>query len=140
MRFPRRSAAMVVLVTGLLSVGAATANAEPVVTTVAERPTPEGATPFTDNPSIVDGRVHAIDSWTRLPDDRAIAVHFTSGPPACYGVHAEVQETEDIVAVKLLSGVPPEAVGRVCTMIAVTGTLTVNIETPVGNRAVVSIT
>jgi hypothetical protein len=133
-------------VAGLLTVGGATAAAEPtdvptapVVTQLTERPEAGGATPFTDNPAIVDSRLQAMDSWSRLPDDRAMAVHFTSGTPACYGVHAEVQETPDIVAVKLHAGTLPGG-QRVCTMIAVPGTLAVGLQAPVGNRAVVSIT
>jgi hypothetical protein len=67
-------------------------------------------------------------------------VQFTTGTPECFGVHVEVQETEDIVAVKLLSGTLPEAVGRACIMIGVFGTVTAALQAPVGNRAVVSIT
>jgi hypothetical protein len=137
----------VIVVMGLLGVGGATSMAEPgdststpVITTLPERPESQTATPFTDDPSIVDSHAQAIESWSRLDDDRAIAVHFTTGTPECYGVQAEVQETADIVAVKLRSGVLPAAVGRACTMIAVFGTLTVNLDAPVGNRAVVSIT
>lgn len=143
----RSTATIAVVVAGLLTLGGATAAAEPadvptapVVTQVTERPESNGATPFTDNPSIVDSRLQAMDSWGRPPADRAIAVHFTSGTPECYGVHAEVQETADIVAVKLRAGVLPGAGQRVCTMIAVPGTLTVGLQTPLANRAVVSIT
>jgi hypothetical protein len=46
----------------------------------------------------------------------------------------------DIVGVKLRSGTLPEAVGRACTMIAVSGTVTAVLQSPVGNRAVLSIT
>lgn len=135
------------LVLGLLAAGSATSVAQPgdssstpVITTLAERPVSEATTPFVDDPLIVDSRAQSIESWSRLPDDRTLAVHFTSGSPECYGVHADVQETADIVAVKLRSGVLPAAVGRACTLIAVYGTLTINLDAPVGNRAVVSIT
>ncbi|MGH3638912.1 MAG: hypothetical protein ACRDUX_07765 [Mycobacterium sp.] len=141
-----RSTATIAVVAGLLTVGDAAAAAEPadvptapVVTQLTERPEVGGATPFTDNPAIVDSRLQAMDSWSRLPDESAIAVHFTSGTPACYGVHTEVQETADIVAVKLRAGTLPGG-QRVCTMIAVPGTLAVGLQAPVGNRAVVSIT
>jgi hypothetical protein len=143
LRGPVATTALVLLTVGPLGAGAPIATAEPatpVVTQVSEVPQPPGNTMFDDNPSIVDTRLQAIDSWTRLPDGHALAVHFTSGSPECYGVHAEVQETADIVAVKLRSGVLPGATQRICTMIAVPGTVTVGIPSPVGNRAVVSIT
>jgi hypothetical protein len=112
----------------------------PIITTVPEQPLPAGNTAFSDNPAIVDGRLQSIESWSRVPEPDALAVQFTTGTPECFGVHAEVQETADIVAVKLQSGTVPEAVDRACIAIAVLGTLTVQLDAPVGDRAVVSIT
>ena len=112
----------------------------PIITTVPEMPLPEGLTQFADNPAIVDSHPQNIESWSRLPDDRTVAVQFTTGTPVCFGVDVEVQETADIVAMKLRSGTLPEAVERACTMIAVLGTVTAVLEAPVGHRAVVSIT
>jgi hypothetical protein len=116
------------------------APATPTITTVPEVAAPAGVTPFVDNPAIADSHPQHIDSWSRLPDSDALAVQFTSGSPECYGVHAEVQETADIVAVKLRSGTVPDATGRACTMIALFATLPVALQAPLGNRAVVSIT
>lgn len=127
----------------LLTVGSPIAVAEPttpVITTIAEVPTPPGQTIFTDNPAIIESHPQSIDSWSRVPDADAVVVHFSTGTPQCYGVSAEVQETADIVAVKLRSGTVPEATDRACIMIAVSGSLTVGLDSPVGNRAVVSIT
>ena len=62
-----------------------------------------------------------VESWSRLPNDDALAVHFTTGSPECYGVHATVRETTETVTVELRSGSLPEAVGRMCIMIAVFG-------------------
>jgi hypothetical protein len=107
---------------------------------VPERPATGGVTPFADNPAIVNAHPQAIESWSRLPEPNVVAVNFTTGTPECYGVHAEVQETADIVAVKLRSGTVPEAVGRACIAIGVLGTLPVRLSAPVGQRAVVSIT
>lgn len=121
-------------------VGMPVAAAEPIITTIPEQPAAPGHTAFVDTPSIVDDQPASIQSWTRLPDPATLAVQFTSGTPECFGVHAEVQETPDIVAVKLRSGSLPEATDRACIAIAVSGTLTVTLEAPVGNRAVVSIT
>ena len=112
----------------------------PIISTVPEVPLPAGLTPFTDNPAIVDSHPQTIESWSRLPDDRTLAVQFTTGTPVCFGVDVEVQETVDIIAVKLRSGTLPESVERACTMIAVFGTITAALEAPVGHRAVVSIT
>jgi hypothetical protein len=94
---------------------------------------------FTDNPSIVDSRPLAFDSWSRVGTHQALAVHFTIGSPECFGVHANVRETPDTVAVELRSGTLPEAAGRVCTMIAVSGTLEVPLQTPLGDRTVLSV-
>ena len=150
MRSIRRAtlAASVIAVVGLLGLSTTAATAEPgsdpsatpTITMVPERPAPEGLTPFSDNAAITDSHLQSIESWSRLPDGDAVAVHFTTGTPECFGVHAEVQETADLIAVKLYSGTLPEAVGRACTMIAVLGTATVLLESPVGSRAVVSIT
>lgn len=133
---------------GLVGLSAAVASAEPgseppatpIITMVPERPSSDGLSPFADNPAVVDTHPLSIDSWSRLPERETLAVHFTTGTPECFGVHAEVQETADIVAVKLRSGTLPEATERACTMIAVFGTLPVALQAPVGDRAVVSIT
>jgi hypothetical protein len=129
-----------VLTAGPLGAGLPVAAAAPVITTVPEVPAPPGLTPFPDTPGIVDAHPQAIDSWSRVPDADVVAVHFTSGTPECFGVTAEVQETPDIVAVKLRGGTRPEAVDRACIMLAVFGTVTVPLSAPVGDRAVVSIT
>jgi hypothetical protein len=130
--------------TGAAVLGTGTAVAEPpappVVTTLQERPAPPGSTPFTNDPSIVDSRPQSIESWSRLPADDAIAVHFTTGTPQCYGASAEVQETTDIVAVKLRTGTRPDAIGRACIAIGLTATLDLPLRAPLGNRAVVGIT
>lgn len=142
MRIVRRSVTALVLTAGSLgaAIPAAAQPATPTITQIPERAQPDGFTSFVDTPGIVDPRPHAIESWGRLPDDRQISVRFTAGTPECYGVHAEVQETADIVAVKLRSGVLPEAVNRACIAIGVFATLPVALQSPVGNRAVVSIT
>lgn len=78
-----------------------------------------------------------MEQASRRPHHRG---PFHQRHPECFGVHAEVQETADIVAVKLRSGTMPKAVGQACTMIALFGTLTAQLQSPVGDRAVVSIT
>jgi hypothetical protein len=91
---------------------------------------------FVDNPAIVDPQPMPAESWSRLEGDHAVAVHFTTGTPECYGVHATVAETPETVTVELRGGTLPEAVGRACIMIAVSGTLEVPLQSPLGNRQV----
>jgi hypothetical protein len=126
----------------LFSAGVAGAEPPPppIVTTLPERPAPTGTTPFANDPSIVDARPQTIESWSRLPAEDAIAVHFATGTPECYGAAADVQETTDIVAVKLRTGTRPDAVGRACIAIGLTGTLELPLRAPLGNRAVLGIT
>ncbi len=88
-----------------------------------ERPGDAGVV-FVDNPAIVDSAADARRIvQPASPIDRAVTVHFTTGTPECYGVHATVAETADRrSAVELHGGTLPEAVGRACIMIAVSGT------------------
>ena len=103
-----------------------------------ERAGPAGVV-FVDNPAIVDAHPMPAESFSRVPGDDAVAVHFTTGTPECYGVHAVVTETAQTVSVELQSGSLPEAVGRACIMIAVSGTLEVPLNRPLGGRQVVSV-
>ena len=129
---------------GYIGLDTAAASAGPTVavpTTAAppERPPDDGRVVFTDDPSIVDARPLPIDSWSRLGNGEALAVHFTVGSPECFGVHASVCETTETVTVELRAGSPPEAVGRMCIMIAVFGTLDVPLQSPLGDREVLSV-
>ena len=93
---------------------------------------------FVDNPAIVDSHPIRPDSWSRVAGDRAVALNFYTGTPECYGVHATVAETADTVTVELRGGALPEASGRACIMIAVSGTLNVPLQAPLGSRQVLS--
>ncbi|MFG3617245.1 hypothetical protein [Nocardia sp. NPDC047654] len=90
---------------------------------------------FTADPAIVGAHPIPFQSWTRLADNK-IAVNFETGSPECYGVDATVTESGSTVTVELRSGSRAEAVGRMCTMIAVFGTLEVPLREPLGNRTV----
>lgn len=79
-----------------------------------------------------------IESWSRVSNDHVVAVHFTSGTPACNGVHATARETADAVAVALSGGSLPSSAGRMCVMLALTGTLEVPLQSPLGDRRVCS--
>jgi hypothetical protein len=72
-----------------------------------------------------------------VADDR-IAVNFQTGSPECYGVDASTTETDSTVTIELRSGTRADATGRMCTMIAVFGTLEVPLKAPLGNRQVLS--
>lgn len=102
-----------------------------------ERPGYPGPT-FTDNPAIVDPHPMRAESFSRVADHRAIAVHFTTGTPQCYGVHATVQESAETVTVELRGGTLPEALGRACIMIAVAGTIDVPLQSPLDARQVLT--
>ncbi|KUH65371.1 hypothetical protein AU184_22220 [Mycolicibacterium novocastrense] len=93
---------------------------------------------FIDNPAIVDPHPMRAESFNRVVGDRAVGVHFTTGTPQCYGVHATVQETPETVTVELLGGTLPEAVDRPCILIAVAGILDVPLQNPLGSRQVLT--
>lgn len=132
---PARILLACVVIAGLAS--AAPASAE----TVAPPELPPGQQPgwaFTDNPAIVDAHPLPVEGWSRHGDD-TLAVHFTTGSPECFGVHATAQETPRAVTVELVGGSLPEPAGRACTMIAVSGSLDVPLQSPLGDRDVLSV-
>jgi hypothetical protein len=124
---------------GLALCTAPVAMAEPTTVAPPEVPPSNPGVVFIDNPSIVDPHPMAVESWSRLDGGDVLALHFTTGTPECYGVNATVQETAQNVTVELRSGTRPEAVGRACIMIAVSGTVEVPLQRPVGDRQVLSV-
>jgi hypothetical protein len=114
---------------------AAASSADP--RTPAEQAQPDPGRIFTANPAIVGAAPIPFDSWYPVAPDR-IAVNFQIGSPDCYGVDAITTETDSTVTVALRSGKLPEAVGRMCTMIEVFGTLEVPLKQPLGKRKVLS--
>lgn len=150
---PRRAGIAVALL-ALLAAGCGQANHDGTqanTTTASTAPTSSGPSApteqnppnpgrlFTANPAIVGGAPLPFDSWSPVAPDR-IAVNFQTGSPDCYGVDATTTETADTVTVALRSGRLPEAAGRMCTMIAVFGTLDITLKQPLGNRKVLSAT
>jgi hypothetical protein len=130
-----RAAAAVLAALVLAGWGAPAASADP--TAPPEIPDAEGVV-FTDNPSIVDPRPMPVESWNRVGGDRAVEVHFTTGTPACNGVHATTRETADSVTIDLKGGSLPVSAGRMCILLAMTGTLDVPLQAPLGDRQVLS--
>ncbi|MRH86916.1 hypothetical protein GFY24_05445 [Nocardia sp. SYP-A9097] len=114
--------------------GTTTTSADPAPT---EAPQGQIGRGFTADPTIVNPHPLSFDSWTRLADDK-IAVNFTTGSPECYGVDATVTETAKSVTIALRSGTRADAVGRMCTMIAVFGSLEIQLKAPLGNRNILS--
>ncbi|MBB5914616.1 hypothetical protein BJY24_003483 [Nocardia transvalensis] len=105
--------------------------------TPTEQEPPQPGRMFTANPAITRGGPIPFESWSRVAPDR-IAVNFQIGSPECYGVDETTTETGDTVTVELRAGSLPEAAGRMCTMIAVFGTLEVPLKQPLGDRKVLS--
>ncbi|NUP29299.1 MAG: hypothetical protein HOQ36_17960 [Nocardia sp.] len=92
---------------------------------------------FTADPTIVGAHPIPFTSWTRVAADR-IAVHFESGVPECYGVNAEVSENDSAVTVELRSGTRADSADKMCVMMAVFGTLEIQLDAPLGDRRVLS--
>ena len=131
-----RSAA-VILAVGIAMAGSVTPSAAAGPVAPPEMPDADGVV-FKDTPALVDPRPIPVESWSRVGDDRAVAVHFTSGTPACNGVHATAAESADAVTVTLTGGSLPSSPGRMCIMLALTGTLVVPLQSPLGDRQVLS--
>lgn len=128
-----------ILVGSLLIAGPPSASADPLPAPVdapPEVPNSDWRTVFAENPMILNPHVTSVESWTRTDD--GLAVNFTGGPAECFGVHATVEETPENVTVNLDSGVPPEAIGRMCITLAVPGTLDVALAEPLGDRVVLT--
>lgn len=128
------------LLVGVICLSALTVPTASAQTTTEPPERPPVGVPFVDNPAIVDSHPVPVESWGRLPDERRIVVSFVTGTPACFGVHATAQETPESVTVELRGGTLPEAVGRPCIMIALTGTVEVPLAQPLGGRRVLSVT
>jgi hypothetical protein len=94
---------------------------------------------FTATVDLAGARPIAFDSWSPVAPNR-IAVNFQVGSPDCYGVDQTTTETPDTVTINLRSGRLPQAVGHMCTMIAVFGTLEIPLKSPLGARKVLSAT
>lgn len=86
---------------------------------------------------LVDERTVPFSSWSELAGNQ-IAIHFTSGSPACFGADAGVQETPSTVTITVRTGRLATAIDHPCLMVASYSTLVVNLSQPVGDREVLS--
>jgi hypothetical protein len=115
------------------------ASAEPTTVTPPEIPPTPGEV-FTNDPSILDPHSMPVESWSRVgAAGDVLALHFWTGTPECYGVDASVHETPETITVELRGGTRPDAMGRACIAIAVSGTLEVPLASPIGDRQVLSV-
>lgn len=127
------------IVAGLcLNIVPVAAHAAPTTTEPVERPLSSDELLFADRADITDVAPLRLDSWSRLDGARGIRVYFVSGTPACYGVHATTSQSADAVTVDLRSGALPESAGKMCSAKAVLGALDIPLDTPLGDRAVLS--
>lgn len=106
---------------------------DPVPIDPPDRPRPgDNALREEPDPTMVDGRGAAIDSYAIGPDGRTVVVYWWGGTPACFGlkeVLVEVQDGTPILSV--VEGTRPEAVGKACTMEAVLKSAVVVLDEPV---------
>lgn len=139
-RFTAAAAATAVLLSPLTACSSSDdAAPQSNTTTASARPEDGNASlghRFTPDPTIVDPHPLTFTSWTRLGDNM-IGVNFQTGNPECFGVDATVTESDTAVSVALRSGTRADAVGKMCTMNAVFGTMEITLKSPLGNRQVV---
>lgn len=101
----------------------------------APEPSPDPVEPV---PSLTDPRGVAIDSFYAY-DGRRLAINYSIGVPQCYGTIdvPDVVETADSVTVTL-TRVPPKQNKEVaCIDIALTKSVDITLEQPLGDRDVV---
>lgn len=94
-------------------------------------------TEFANRVDIVGSRTTVFESWSEV-DEYTVAVHFVTGTPECYGAYSTVVENDSTVAITLHTGSLPEAVDKMCVLVAVLGTLDVPLSAPLGDRRVVN--
>ncbi|MFE6919827.1 hypothetical protein ACFVAV_02155 [Nocardia sp. NPDC057663] len=139
-RFTAAAAAMAVLLSPLTACSSSDdAAPQSNSTTPSARPEDGNASighRFTPDPTIVNPNPLPFTSWTRLGDN-TIGVNFQTGNPECFGVDATVTESATAVSVALRAGTRADAVGKMCTMNAVFGTMEITLTSPLANRQVV---
>ena len=94
-------------------------------------------TQFDITPELLRAQSTPFESWSTLSASK-IAVHFVTGSPECYGADATVVETPTTVTVTVRTGTLPSAEDKACIMIAVYGTLDLELDAPLADRTVLN--
>jgi hypothetical protein len=107
----------------------------------APRPRIDGPGPFGHGqepaypPVFASTRAHAWQSWA-LVDDDTIRVRFTGALPQCEGAAIRAVESDTAVTVAVRTGPTPQSVAMPCPLMAVYYEATIELRTPLGDRAV----
>lgn len=83
-----------------------------------------------------------LSSWQEYssPSETELQMAFYSGNPACYGVRSVVEESAEEVRVATISGTLPDAVDSACTQEARYVSVVIELNQPLGDRAVLPLT
>lgn len=84
---------------------------------------------------LINERVAEWEDYQEVSETE-LEVRFMAGNPSCYGVRAEVVETEDEVRIATVSGTKPEAEDQACTQELLTTAVVVTLEEELGDREV----
>ena len=84
---------------------------------------------------LVEERVVEWEEYQEVSETE-LEVRFMAGNPSCYGVRAEVVETEAEVRIATVSGTKPEAEGQACTQELLTTAVVVTLDEGLGDREV----
>jgi hypothetical protein len=89
-----------------------------------------------DRADLLDARTTSLVALTRDPvRANTVIARFWNGPSRCYGAHATVRETPQVISVTVVVGVLPEAAGQPCPAVAELQELSVGLASPVGDRS-----
>ena len=90
-----------------------------------------GATPIEPDDSLTSPTPAAFDHVTVSADGRTLTVYFWMGVQECNGLHSvEVAPTETGIALRILTGIPEDAISRICIQLAQLYSTVVTLEQP----------
>lgn len=96
------------------------------------------STPVTPRPGMADLYPMGWDRVDVADDDRTITVHFWSGIEPCYVLdHVDVAYADDTITITLYEGHDPQAEDVACIEIAMAKSVTIQLDEPIGARALV---
>jgi hypothetical protein len=118
--------------------GLPVAVAEPMTVSPPEVAPGDQGVVLIDDPAILKPHPVHVSGWSRSANPNAVAVHFMSGAPECYGVHVTAKETGQAVTVNVDGGTRSTAVTKMCAMFAQASTVDVPLQAPLGDRRVLA--